>query len=85
MKQQKIHENIARPDPDNNLGRGAPGDREERIRQRAYEIWESEGRQDGKADSYWHRAAEDLDREDTEIRREGSADEKPGVRPRDKT
>jgi len=34
----------AKPDPDNNLGRGTPGDREDRIRQRAHEMWEADGR-----------------------------------------
>jgi Protein of unknown function (DUF2934) len=55
--------------------------REERIRQRAHEIWEAEGRPEGQADRHWSRAAEDLDREDTAIQREGIAGEKPGVRP----
>jgi hypothetical protein len=71
----------AKPDPDNNLGRGAPFDREERIRQRAHQIWEQEGRPEGEAQRHWDRAAEDLDREDTEIQREGITGEKPGVRP----
>lgn len=70
------------PDPDNNLGRGAPGDREERIRQRAHDLWEAEGRPEGQADRHWSRAAEDLDREDAAIQREGIAGEKPGVRPK---
>ena len=35
MKRKQIAENTVLPDPDNNLGRGAPGDREERLRQRA--------------------------------------------------
>jgi hypothetical protein len=62
----------ARPDPDNNLGRGAPADREERIRQKARSIEQ--------APQYRHRAAHDLDREDTELRRAGVAGQKPGVR-----
>jgi hypothetical protein len=53
----------AKPDLDNDLGRGTPGDREDRIRQRAYEIWEREGRPDGQAKEHWDRAGEDLDRE----------------------
>ena len=55
--------------------------REDRIRQRAHEIWEAEGRPDGHADRHWSRAADDLDREDAAIQREGVAGEKPGVRP----
>jgi hypothetical protein len=35
-----------------------PGHREERIRKRAYEMWEAEGCPDGKADQYWVRAEE---------------------------
>lgn len=34
-------------------------DREERIRARAYALWEAEGRQDDKAEHYWHRAREE--------------------------
>lgn len=69
-------------DPDNNLGRGTPGDREDRIRQRAHEIWEAEGRPEGQADHHWSRAAEDLDREDAAIQREGVAGARPGIRPK---
>jgi Protein of unknown function (DUF2934) len=71
----------AKSDPDSNLARGAPLDREERIRQRAHQIWEQEGQPEGQAQRHWDRAAEDLDREDAEIEREGIAGEKPGVRP----
>jgi DUF2934 family protein len=38
---------------------------EQRIRERAYYLWELEGRQDGKAEEYWHRAAEQI-RSDTQ-------------------
>ena len=57
-------------------------DREARIRRRAHEIWEAEGRPEGQADRHWSRAAEDLDREDAAIQREGTAGEKPGVEPK---
>ena len=33
-------------------------DRDRRIRERAYYLWEAEGRQEGRADKYWHRARE---------------------------
>ncbi len=33
---------------------------DERIKQRAYEIWESEGRPDGKDEEHWHRAAAEI-------------------------
>lgn len=55
-------------------------DREERIRQRAYRLWEQAGRPEGAAQDHWERAAQDLDREDAEIRRAGAAGEKPGVK-----
>ena len=29
-----------------------------RTRERAYLLWEAEGRQEGRADEYWHRARE---------------------------
>jgi hypothetical protein len=40
--------------------------RDERIRQRAYEIWEREGRPEGSHDEHWRRAAEE------ELAREGA-------------
>ena len=58
-------------DPSNNLGRGTPGDREDRIRQRAHELWEQEGRPDGRAQQHWEHAAQDLDRKDSEIQQDG--------------
>ena len=56
-------------------------DREAKIRRRAHELWEQEGRPEGRADAHWERAAQDLDREDADIQCEGAAGEKPGVRP----
>ena len=35
----------------------------DRIRQRAYLLWEGEGRQEGRADKYWHRAREVIEDE----------------------
>jgi hypothetical protein len=32
----------------------------EKIQVRAYELWEQEGRPDGKADEHWYRAATEL-------------------------
>lgn len=29
---------------------------DEQIRTRAYELWEADGRPEGRADDYWHRA-----------------------------
>lgn len=38
-------------------------DSEQRIRERAYQMWEMEGRAAGRADEYWHRAQERMDAE----------------------
>jgi hypothetical protein len=38
-------------------------DLEQRIRERAYLMWEMEGRPDGRADEYWHRARERIEAE----------------------
>ena len=46
-------------------------DRDARIRRRAHDLWEAEGRPEDQADRHWSRAAEDLDREDAAIQREG--------------
>lgn len=35
-------------------------DRDERIRKRAHEIWEQEGRPDGKEQDHWERAEREL-------------------------
>ncbi|MBP2315646.1 DUF2934 domain-containing protein [Azospirillum soli] len=40
------------------------GDREERIRRRAHEIWEREGRPEGQHDAHWARACAEIDDED---------------------
>ena len=55
-------------------------EREERIRQRAYRLWEEAGQPEGAAQDHWDRAAQDLDREDAEIQRAGAAAEKPSVK-----
>ncbi len=36
-------------------------DREDKIRQRAYNIWEQEGYPHGHADDHWHRAAREVE------------------------
>jgi hypothetical protein len=38
--------------------------RDERIRRRAYEIWDREGRTHGRHDEHWHQAAAEIDAED---------------------
>jgi hypothetical protein len=67
MKQKPVPGSTARPDPDNNLSRGAPGDRAESIRQRAQ--------------SRWNRKAQDLDRDDAEIKRTRAAGQAAGTKP----
>ncbi len=52
-------------------------DREERIRHRAYRLWEQAGRPEGAAQDHWERAAQDLDREDAEIRAPGLRARRP--------
>jgi hypothetical protein len=39
-------------------------DRHQRIRQRAYEIWEREGGGHGDPDKHWHQAEAEIERED---------------------
>lgn len=36
---------------------------DERVRQRAHEIWESEGRPEGRHDEHWRRARAELEQE----------------------
>lgn len=31
-------------------------DQEQRIREKAYQLWQEDGAPEGKADEYWHRA-----------------------------
>jgi hypothetical protein len=38
--------------------------REERIRQKAHQIWEQAGRPDGKADEHWSEAERQIDKDD---------------------
>lgn len=66
----------APPDPHNNLGRGAPNDREERIQQKR----RNEARSIEQDPQYRNRRPHDLDREDAELHREGAAQEKSGIR-----
>ena len=40
-------------------------DSEERIRARAYEIWEREGRQDGGHEAHWQQAEKELREEES--------------------
>jgi len=41
---------------------GAGGDRDQRVRDRAYEIWEQEGRPSGRERDHWERADREIGR-----------------------
>jgi len=70
------------------------GDREQRIRERAYQLWEADGRPEGQAEEYWHRAraiegdvggdigvesASENDREDARIDAEDARNDEAGI------
>lgn len=57
-------------------------DREERIRQRALEIWEAEGRPEGREYSHWLRAKAAL-REEEEWDRPAAAEGEPDAADKD--
>ena len=42
------------------IERGAKPPETERIRQRAYELWEQEGRPEGRQDEHWARASREI-------------------------
>lgn len=71
-----VDENKAPVDPDNDLSRGAPYDRDQRIEQMRKDTAKNRG-----GEKRYERKPEDLDREDDDIQREGIAGEKPGIRP----
>ena len=41
-------------------------DRENRIRERAYHLWEADGRPEGREQEYWERAEAMVDEEESE-------------------
>ncbi|MBR1279650.1 DUF2934 domain-containing protein [Bradyrhizobium sp. AUGA SZCCT0283] len=43
---------------------GAPGNAEEEIKKRAYEIWQRHGRPEGEEDEFWQQAKQELRNED---------------------
>jgi hypothetical protein len=51
------------------------GDMEERVRQRAHELWEQAGRPDGLAEEHWEQALQQIMAEDAD----GDADSQAGV------
>jgi hypothetical protein len=40
-------------------------EKQRRIEQRAYELWEAEGQLHGKDEEHWHRAARDVEAEES--------------------
>ena len=57
-------------------------DKHERIRQRAFEIWEQAGRPEGEHEQHWHQAAREIEAEDAltggnQTRDEASIAERP--------
>lgn len=57
-------------------------DKETQIRERAHQIWQEEGRPDGKAEEHWERARRMLDTEDTKASESGTGGARSGVRQR---
>lgn len=57
-------------------------DREERIRQLAHRIWESEGRPAGQAQRHWRMAEKLVDAEPTAPAQPAAGDAKPPPKPR---
>ena len=49
------------------------GDMEERVRQRAHELWEQAGRPEGLAEQHWEQALQQITAED------GDGDQEAGV------
>jgi hypothetical protein len=54
-------------------------DRERRIRERAHEIWEQEGRPEGRQEEHWRQASQEIG--DELFRQQGATDaqERPGA------
>jgi len=57
--------------------------KQERIRARAYMIWEAEGRPDGHDLAHWLRATEEIEAED-DMEAELAAEQSEDVRPRER-
>jgi hypothetical protein len=59
----RIHEGSEMTDSKLDANENKSDDIRELTRQRAYKMWEDEGRPEGRLDDYWHRAQELLDDE----------------------
>lgn len=49
------------------------GDREQRIRERAYRLWEQAGQPEGREEEFWHQATAEIEAEDNNTGRRGPA------------
>ena len=47
---------------------------EDRVRDRAYALWEKDGRPDGRSDEYWQQARSEVDAEEAEPGNESPED-----------
>jgi Protein of unknown function (DUF2934) len=47
---------------------------EDRVRERAYALWEKDGRLDGRSDEYWKQARSEVEAEDAKSGSESSVD-----------
>lgn len=54
-------------------------DRQQRIRQRAHAIWESQGRPHGADHDHWHQAAREIDAEDATGKKPAGGKAKPAA------
>lgn len=61
LEAEAIGKSRAAPDPESD---------EDQVRMRAYDIWEREGRPEGRHADHWRRALEELKRDDVETRSE---------------
>jgi hypothetical protein len=53
-------------------------EREQRIRERAYELWEQAGRPDGGAEEFWRQAEREIEEQEDKDRPVPLPDPKPG-------
>lgn len=51
-------------------------DREQRVKERAYQLWESEGRPSGRQDEHWGQARREIEEED---QGRASAEDRPAI------
>jgi Protein of unknown function (DUF2934) len=52
---------------------------EDRVRERAYSLWEQDGRRSGRSDDYWRQARSEVEAEEAEPGNEAEGTEKKAV------